>query len=438
MPASESDCRFSSEWTELMYKHFHRQYATCPLSFTGNRLRKKESRKKRARFWVGRANCKVPNCIAVVFEIRDEPVPNQSVTVHVSITGSCNHANDSENIEDIQVDCDDSNSDSSNPRKRLYKRHLKGSARQYISENLLLTGEDPKTTYYDRLSRMSNDEVRAGNVTFCHTPQVLREAKYERSLKERLAEDMIDELLIVRDAWKDSFQRDRISGFVQSVGHFPFFVTFYIQEQADMYIRDCSQTEYPFIVHYDATGSVMKQMNNQKRSYYYSLIGNHSSIPFLEFISTCHNSRWLGVMIDTFLVDIKKCVPSRELRPCVVVTDFSYAMIYSTLYAFNDMTVIPYLDHTYALLTDPERKLGRKRRTTVVICEAHMMKVMSVRFNRVERTASKRKAAMVIFSRLQRCSSMKVRYTIKRIACYPFRHCDACVLFKWPTRALFH
>src|SRR6218665_2004017 len=56
---------------------------------------------------------------------------------------------------------------------------------------------------------------------------------------------MIDELLIVRDAWKDSFQRDRISGFVQSVGHFPFFVTFYIEEQADMYIRDCSQTEFP-------------------------------------------------------------------------------------------------------------------------------------------------------------------------------------------------
>jgi len=67
----------------------------------------------------------------------------------------------------------------SNPGKRLYKRHLKGLARQSISENLLRPGEDPKATYYDRRSRMSNDEVRAGNVTFCHTPQVLREAKYE-------------------------------------------------------------------------------------------------------------------------------------------------------------------------------------------------------------------------------------------------------------------
>src|SRR6218665_679940 len=94
MPASETACRFTSEWTELMYKHFHRQYAMCPLAFTGNRLSKKDSWKKRTRFWVGRTNCKVLNCIAVVFEIRDEPVPNQSVKVDVSITGSRIHAND--------------------------------------------------------------------------------------------------------------------------------------------------------------------------------------------------------------------------------------------------------------------------------------------------------------------------------------------------------
>ena len=42
---------------------------------------------------------------------------------------------------------------------------------------------------------------------------------------------MIDELLIVRDAWRDSFQKDHISGFVQSVSHFPFYrstITHYI------------------------------------------------------------------------------------------------------------------------------------------------------------------------------------------------------------------
>jgi len=40
MHVSESESRFASEWTEVMYKKFHRQHATCVLVFTGNRLRK--------------------------------------------------------------------------------------------------------------------------------------------------------------------------------------------------------------------------------------------------------------------------------------------------------------------------------------------------------------------------------------------------------------
>lgn len=98
----------------------------------------------------------------------------------------------------------------------------------------------------------------------------------------------------------------------------------------------------------------MKKMKDQKQSYYYCLIVNHSSIPVLEFISTSHNSRWLGVMIDTFLLDLQKCAPIKQLCPHLSVTDFSYAMIYPALYAFNDMTVISYLDHAHAVLSDPE------------------------------------------------------------------------------------
>lgn len=116
MPLSESEGRLSSEWTEVMYRHFHRQYASCPLAFTGNRLRKKESRKKRTRFWVGRSCCKVPNCIRVVFQIREEPVARQSVTVDVTIAGSCTHTKTME--DNHGIDCDDSNSETSHAEKK--------------------------------------------------------------------------------------------------------------------------------------------------------------------------------------------------------------------------------------------------------------------------------------------------------------------------------
>lgn len=75
---------------------------------------------------------------------------------------------------------------------------------------LVKTGEEPTTVYYGHVSQMNDEELKAGNTSFCHTPEVLCQARYERSLKERLAEDKIDKVLKVRDAWQNSLQKDPI------------------------------------------------------------------------------------------------------------------------------------------------------------------------------------------------------------------------------------
>jgi|SRR6218665_2969314 len=105
---------------------------------------------------------------------------------------------------------------------------------------------------------------------------------------------------------------------------------------------------------------------------------------------------------------LKICAPNKQLRPRVVVTDFSYAMIYSAILSFNDSIILPYLMDLYSVLVERERKTSVISFTTVVICETHMMKTLSMRLNRCERNGNSRKATFVIFARLQRCRDLQV------------------------------
>jgi len=409
-PLSDNSMTLSSEWTQLMYHHFHKLYPSCALVFHGNRVKRKDSRKKNARFWIGRARCQTINCIKVLFQIKNIPVAHKVVTVDVTIMGSCVHRHATEN-EDLGRDvAAQSDSDSSEVNRRvLIKRHLRGSERLRRAEQLAQSEQEPTSSFYETVGEMTDIELQAGNITACQSPQVLRQAKYQYRLNQRLAEDVSEELRIQDKAWEAAFPDKLVKGYIQCMGEKPFFVTFYLHNQVEMYINNASSKDIPMIVHFDATGSVMRKIQNQKQPYYYVLIPDNSDIPFMEFLSTSHTSRWLSGLLSTFLKDVKICAPNKQLRPRVVVTDFSYAMIYSAILSFNDSTILPYLMDTYSVLCDSERKVCCKSFTAVVICEAHMMKTVSMRLNRCERNPKKRKATLVIFARLQRCTTLQVR-----------------------------
>src|SRR6218665_2594594 len=95
-----------------------------------------------------------------------------------------------------------------------------------------------------------------------------------------------------------------------------------------------------------------------------------------------------------------------------------YALIYSAILAFNETTILPYLVYTFRLLSDKKSAVIAKTFTAAAICEARMLKAMSARLNRCERNATKRIAGMIIFARMQRCSSLAVRSNSMVILAY--------------------
>jgi hypothetical protein len=126
---------------------------------------------------------------------------------------------------------------------------------------------------------------------------------------------------------------------------YPFFTIMYTEAQVAAYVEVCKSDNS--VMHLDSTGSVISDINGQKRPYYYCLLNAAKHMPACEFVTTRHNATWLCSMLEMFSEDAKSVNGNRAVRPRHVVTDFSFALIYAVLYAFNKQSVVNYLHFTY-------------------------------------------------------------------------------------------
>ena len=140
--------KLSGEWTDTVYKHFHKVFPTCSLVFRYNHVTKVGSRRKNCVYWKGKASCRNPGCVSVTFTIDERPASGQVVPVTAIIIGDCNHSK-------------------SKDEETVHKRFLKGSSRHKVANLLSDSRAQPTTVYYDRLSEMNEEELTAGTVHVC-------------------------------------------------------------------------------------------------------------------------------------------------------------------------------------------------------------------------------------------------------------------------------
>jgi hypothetical protein len=260
LPTDRSKGRLTGLWTSAFYNNFHKKFPSCAIVFSGNRLRNVSSRKRNARIWFARAACKVKGCIKACFSIQDLPKPGFEVTVTVDITGRCIHDASAAEIDSekgIEV------------ATVNVRRPLSGTERAKTVDTLKLLRTESKSLYFKKLSAMKSDELAAGNTTECQTPQVIRQALYETSVKQRLSPDVFQELVIQKECWDVALRGGTINGFIQSLCHTPFYVTFYTKQQAEIYVNSCFRNSTRLtVLHFDSTGSVVKKFPDNKPPYY--------------------------------------------------------------------------------------------------------------------------------------------------------------------------
>jgi len=313
-------------------------------------------------------------------------------SVNVTIVGKCTHRNATD-IEKLQP---------TTPNRRF----LSADEREKAAKTLRKTLHTPTSLYAKRLANLDETECQAGNTTTCQTPSVLKQAAYEYDVKKRLHENIVVELELVRDSWQVSMPGNQgVSGYIQGLGVYPFYAIMYTEHQVKAYVDICRHNRNS-VIHFDSTGSVISDVKGQKKPYYYCMYNAESKVPAFEFITTKHNATWISSMIEMFSDDAKLLNGRRPIRPKFVVTDFSYALIYATLHAFNRMTLVEYLKFAYDVMTRHNNTSSIQRRTFINLCTAHFSKTLSKRICRIEPRRRIRRAAMVMFTLLMRTTTL--------------------------------
>ena len=245
-------------WTEIFYDKFHEVWPYCALTAEDNRLRVENSRKGDcAPFWKGVFACRVSNdCIKVLMTIADLPKFDCDIPVDVTIIGQCTHLE--------SVTANQSTMDGINLRPN--RRFLKGETRRRTAELVTNCGQSAAEIHYAALGKMSDGECEGIDTTVCQTPDVIRQAAHSKRLSDQLHTDMLLELDVQREALNASLSGRCFNGYIQSVSLFPFTVTFFTEGQIDSYVNYCKE-DSSSTVHFDATGSVVKDIPGQKRPF---------------------------------------------------------------------------------------------------------------------------------------------------------------------------
>jgi hypothetical protein len=133
------------------------------------------------------------------------------------------------------------------------------------------------------------------------------------------------------------------------------------------------------------------------------LILSKNSTPIVEFMTTCHRGAWLMAIVDHFLTHASDINGGRRPRPKTVVVDFSFALIYCCLLAFNRCNISEYLNKAWHLVSAVTRSLPI---TYVQLCRAHLMNATARKLVRCEKKLPIRKAVLVMLASLSRATTL--------------------------------
>jgi len=152
----------------------------------------------------------------------------------------------------------------------------------------------PTSEYYKELANMPTVAVHAGNVTECNSLQVLKRASYELRKKQELHTDMMQEVQMQHLDWMSSECAGHPFGFVQAISDLPFFCSFYLRQQLNVFVKCCCTD-------LEATGTVVKNVPDNRRILYYCINPCKSNLPVLEFLSSQHTAEMLMYLKDLFM-----------------------------------------------------------------------------------------------------------------------------------------
>ena len=163
-------------WTNLIANKFSMVNSFCVLKFKNYWIQKNPSRKVKSSFFQASAVCKFSNCYSFYFTIKDDVTSlDYDSTSNIPVHYRCEGIFSSEHSDGMN-----------------YARHVSGSERQKMGENLMQN--TTTNTFHKQFNSVDNFlEFNNGNFNNLKSQNCLRQIKSEFKSKTRFSNnDMLD------------------------------------------------------------------------------------------------------------------------------------------------------------------------------------------------------------------------------------------------------
>ena len=152
------------------------------------------------------------------------------------------------------------------------------------------------------------------------------------------------------------------------------------------------------VLFFDATGSVIVEVKNQKRVFLYSLVchdmSNNSIMPIADFVTSAHDT----ITIAKYLLSIKTNLDDIN-RVSIVVTDFSWALMNAVILIFNSCNISKYLEMCFDFIFG-HGICTSNIKTVLMNCSCHTLKNVVRKSKKVNCDADVRRAFIFCFGLL--------------------------------------
>ena len=200
--------RMSGPWLKTMRELLITLLPSCVPAFKKNRMAKENSRKSSAPYWSLSAYCTFKDC-ETMYNIKvDKPKPGDvNIPIHVEFNGTICHS-----------------------LKETRATRCSGMERATWGKEAASVG--PTELFHRKLGKINEKEFKAGNMSHCKSPGILKKASYDTKKIERLHEDVIAELIVLKQhICMEDNTYTCLPGYIQLISSIPFSVHMYSEQQ---------------------------------------------------------------------------------------------------------------------------------------------------------------------------------------------------------------
>lgn len=253
----------------------------------------------------------------------------------------------------------------------------KGLVKMYPEDYLMFCQNGVNQQLYAR--GHLQDLISATTATKIRNEGLFNELDYDR-------DDIIDILKMkLGDDYKFNVSKEAADIFIRRFNLDPFAVLMYSNAQLTL-LRNLSQADDDLKMFFDATGGVARHA--KKRVYYYcgvcAVKKNVDDIkekarlqPMFEALSGEHDAHNLRLLLEDIKKDYEVKYPHSKWPIRYAITDFSFALINAICKAWNNMSVLRYINLTYKYANeiDFKNKLSEHGVDTFIqLCCGHFSK----------------------------------------------------------------